>query len=251
MVQFSTHLNTQTNLETSINSKNSTHLTTQPRVGDLAISFKKTWLAVGLLPICGLYGCGTLSSSGASSELVFPENAAQVRPAEAVHDRDVIERVAVNPFDPIALNNLAVAEAARGRYQQALMLLQRAVKLAPARPDIAANFNSLQRWLALAEGQAAIGVQPQPLALPYQDSLAPDVPPLWQKPPAMAAQPQRPVPVFGAPSQGLTGTLSTPPVTPAPLPPVVANPPANSNKATPASAPATTKKPIKPKQKGN
>jgi tetratricopeptide (TPR) repeat protein len=96
------------------------------------------------------------------------------------------ERAAVNPFDPVALNNLAISEAARGRYQQALMLLQRAVKLAPARPDIAANLHSLQRWLVLAEGQAAVGASPQPLALPYQENLLPEVPSLWQAPPVVA-----------------------------------------------------------------
>jgi Flp pilus assembly protein TadD len=101
--------------------------------------------------------------------------------------------LSINPFDPIALNNLAVAEAARGRYQQALSLLQRAVKLAPARADIAANLGNMQRWLAQAEGQAALGLTPQPLQLPYQDNnTVPAVPPLWVEPG------RSPVPTAGA-----------------------------------------------------
>lgn len=95
---------------------------------------------------------------------------------------DPAEQAAINPFDPIALNNLAVVEAGRGRYQQASSLLQRAVKLAPARADIAANLASLQRWLAQAEGQAALGMTPQPLQLPYQEAAVPDLPALWMPP---------------------------------------------------------------------
>jgi tetratricopeptide (TPR) repeat protein len=150
-----------------------------------------------------------------------------MRPATPLHGGDFIDRVSVNPFDPVALNNLAISEAAKGRYQQALMLLQRAVKLAPARPDIAANLQSLQRWLALAEGQAAIGIQPQPLALPYQDNLVPDVPPLWQPPPTS-----------GSPQQGLRGNGAAA-IT---QPPAVANTPTTS-----AVKPgANTRLPIRP-----
>ena len=105
--------------------------------------------------------------------------------------QDPAEMAAINPFDPIALNNLAVLEASRGRYQQAASLLQRAVKLAPARADIAVNLANLQRWLAQAEGQAALGLSPQPLQLPYQESGVPEVPPLWVTPPS-AAQINRP-----------------------------------------------------------
>jgi hypothetical protein len=111
----------------------------------------------------------------------------------------------LNPFDPIALNNIAVAEAARGRYQQALTLLQRAVKLAPARADIAANLASMRQWLAQAEGQAALGLQPQRLQLPYQESAVAPVPPLWRSTaplPAEAGRQDR------APTQNPGGTPS-------------------------------------------
>lgn len=186
-----------------------------------------------MLSACGSLG-GLFGGKASSSGLVFPEQALHTRPAGYMVGGDVAERVAVNPFDPIALNNLAIAEASRGRYQEALMLLQRAVKLAPARPDIAANLQSLQRWLVLAEGQASIGLHPQPLALPYQDSLVPDVPQLWQPPPSVIAQPASRTPMPAA-------TQSSPNAAPAPtsnhrFPSITANPMPN-NKGTPATIP--------------
>ena len=96
---------------------------------------------------------------------------------------EVADGAPINPFDPIALNNQAVAEAARGRYQHAASLLQRAVKLAPARADIASNLLSLQRWMAQAEGQVSLGMDPQPLQVPLPEAAAPDLPPLWSPPP--------------------------------------------------------------------
>ncbi len=142
-----------------------------------------------LLPLVGLMvmlsGCGSFGSRQAT--LTFPA----VVSAQSFHSQgtlgsglgqDPAEMAAINPFDPIALNNLAVMEAGRGRYQQASSLLQRAVKLAPARADIAVNLSNLQRWLAQAEGQAALGLTPQPLQLPYQEAGVPEVPPLWAVP---------------------------------------------------------------------
>jgi tetratricopeptide (TPR) repeat protein len=57
------------------------------------------------------------------------------------------EAARVNPFDPVALNNLAVARAAAGDYQSALDLLARANKMAANRPDIAENYRQLQSWM--------------------------------------------------------------------------------------------------------
>ena len=57
------------------------------------------------------------------------------------------ELVRQNPFDPVALNNMAVAKAAAGDYQSALDMLQRAQRLAPQRLDIRDNLNQLQAWL--------------------------------------------------------------------------------------------------------
>lgn len=147
-------------------------------------------LGVGSLAACGWLGGG---KSPSPSGLQFPLGRAPVADTWATtgllpgSQDAAAESVPINPFDPIALNNQAVVEASRGRYQQALSLLQRAVKLAPARPDIAANLSSMQRWLAQAEGQAALGLQPQALQLPYQETGLQPVPPLWRQPVSPAA----------------------------------------------------------------
>lgn len=144
---------------------------------------------IGLVASVGLTtalsGCGM--SGPRQAPLAFPAAvAAQGYSSQGALGpglgQDPAEMAAINPFDPIALNNLAVMEAGRGRYQQATSLLQRAVKLAPARADIAVNLGNLQRWLAQAEGQAALGMTPQPLQLPYQEAGVPEVPPLWAAP---------------------------------------------------------------------
>jgi hypothetical protein len=132
-----------------------------------------------------LSGCSLWSSPPPAR--VFPYGGLPAGHAEALAGHAALaqesaELASVNPFDPIALNNLAVIESGRGRYQHALSLLQRAVKLAPARADIAVNLGNLQRWMAQAEGQAALGLAPQPLQLPYQETGLPDVPPLWRLP---------------------------------------------------------------------
>jgi len=144
----------------------------------------------GLVGGCGmvlasvvLTGCGSTASSSPSG-LVFPASVAQTGSGAFGRGMDVVDGTALNPFDPVALNNQAVAEAARGRYQHASSLLQRAVKLAPARADIASNLLSIQRWMAQAEGQVALGMEPQPLQLPLPEAGVPDVPPLWAAPPA-------------------------------------------------------------------
>lgn len=68
------------------------------------------------------------------------------------------EAVRLNPFDPVAHNNLAVAKAASGDYQSALDLLTRAVKLAPNRVDIRDNLSQLQSWMDRDGGRV---MQPQ------------------------------------------------------------------------------------------
>lgn len=141
------------------------------------------FVAMALVAV-GLAGCG--SSGSKRSTLAFPAASAGYGYSSLGSmggvGQDPSEAAAINPFDPIALNNLAVSEASRGRYQQALSLLQRAVKLAPARADISANLASMQRWLSQAEGQAALGMSPQPLQLPYQETGIPEVPSLWMSP---------------------------------------------------------------------
>ena len=53
----------------------------------------------------------------------------------------------VNPFDPAALNNLAVVKAGQGHYDDAYDLLQRAARLAPQSEEIRANVNRLKAWM--------------------------------------------------------------------------------------------------------
>jgi hypothetical protein len=171
------------------------------------------------LAACGvLVGCSSTSQRSPTG-LVFPASVAQTGSGAFGRGMDVVDGIALNPFDPVALNNQAVAEAARGRYQHASSLLQRAVKLAPARADIASNLLSLQRWMAQSEGQVALGMEPQPLQLPLPEAGVPDVPPLWVAPPT---------PMFG--SVGATGR----PVAPAPANAVATTP--SVGRAAPALA---------------
>ena len=79
--------------------------------------------------------------------------------------------VDVNPFDAVALNNLAVARAAQGDYQTAVTLLERAARLAPGRQDIADNLARFKTWLE--GGEKYLDVQ--------GGSAPPDLPPLWSK----------------------------------------------------------------------
>ncbi len=97
------------------------------------------------------------------------------------------ELVRQNPFDPVALNNMAVAKAAAGDYQSALDMLQRAQRLAPQRLDIRDNLTQLQNWL---QQHHTIPVASKlPAARPLGSSAAtilPEPPPLWS-PPASAS----------------------------------------------------------------
>lgn len=208
-------------------------------------------LTAAVIGACSLAACGWLGGGKSSSALVFPVNG---NPAAGAWEATGLvpggasagaaagtapESAPINPFDPIALNNQAVVEASRGRYQQALTLLQRAVKLAPARPDIAANLSSMQRWLAQAEGQAALGLAPQPLQVPQQASTVQPVPPLWM-PPARPVAPSRapanpaPAPVAAPPSGGVSGAVAPLPASTvaAPASPVLAQPAAQSARSS-------------------
>ncbi len=58
----------------------------------------------------------------------------------------------VNPFDPIALNNKAVEQMEKRDYRAALILLDRAVRLAPHHFEIRKNYQQLKRWLQAGGG---------------------------------------------------------------------------------------------------
>ena len=51
-----------------------------------------------------------------------------------------------NPFDAVTLNNMAVKRADKGDYSVAIMLLERASRLAPDRKDISDNLAELKVW---------------------------------------------------------------------------------------------------------
>ncbi|MFT4047311.1 MAG: hypothetical protein QM661_11530 [Solimonas sp.] len=82
-----------------------------------------------------------------------------------------------NPFDPVQLNNLAVARTRNGDVYAALQLLERAARLSPDQPVIADNRTRLRSWIA-----AKIGAnQRQMEAVPAGNVPAqlPDPPALW------------------------------------------------------------------------
>ena len=91
------------------------------------------------------------------------------------------EALRVNPFDPVALNNLAVARAEAGDYNTSLDLLKRAARLAPVDNEIAANLSRLRGWLNSFEvsGQD-VPRAGDPLDQRVAGSLPPPPPPLWE-----------------------------------------------------------------------
>lgn len=93
------------------------------------------------------------------------------------------EALDVNPFDPIALNNLAVARAQQGRYVEAEGLLERAARLAPEETEIAANLGRLREWLRsyAITPEEPTGLIPAEVLAPRADAsgLPPEPPALW------------------------------------------------------------------------
>lgn len=84
----------------------------------------------------------------------------------------------VNPFDAVALNNLAVAKAERGQFYEAMSLLERAAKLAPDNSEVIANLARLRGYV---QSYATAGVVPGPVAVNNLagSNLPPAPPPLW------------------------------------------------------------------------
>ena len=114
------------------------------------------------------------------------------------------EAVRLNPFDPVALNNLAVNYAATGDYQNAVALLERAQRIAPNRSDIVNNLANLKAWMA-QDSQFVTGGRgvPQALNFPRAEDTPPELPPLWAGPNGTYPQPlaaRAPVPVQGYPA---------------------------------------------------
>ncbi|MEN9868841.1 MAG: Tetratricopeptide repeat [Pseudomonadota bacterium] len=92
------------------------------------------------------------------------------------------ELVRQNPFDPVALNNMAIAKAAAGDYQSALELLTRAARLAPQRSDIRENLTQLQSWQQQTHSITLNPVGQAGSTRPRNHALLPEPPPLWPQP---------------------------------------------------------------------
>ena len=99
------------------------------------------------------------------------------------------EALQVNPFDAAAINNLAVVRSEQGHYYEAIDLLERASRLTPDDPEIAANLARLRHWVQ-AYGMSAndpYGVLPHPSdGTPSlsQPSVPAPAPPLWDPRPS-------------------------------------------------------------------
>lgn len=93
---------------------------------------------------------------------------------------DSAQALEVNPFDPVALNNLAVSKADQGQFQPAMALFERASRLAPDNAEVAANLARLRGYV---QSYAAAGFDPA--TIPSAGSpvsslrLPPEPPPLW------------------------------------------------------------------------
>lgn len=127
----------------------------------------------------GVYGPGGVYADTARSNLAAGDTEAARSNFE--------QALKVNPFDAVALNNLAVTMVAQGQYFEAQGLLERAARLAPENFEIAANLSRLQEWTRtytlLQQSQQAPTVagatEPaQSLALP-SSNLPPEPPGLW------------------------------------------------------------------------
>ena len=122
-----------------------------------------------------------------TQDMVARQHLAEGRPDAA--EQALQEALQVNPFDPAAMNNLAVVRSEQGHYYEAIDLLERASRLSPDDPEIAANLARLRHWVQ-AYGMSAAdpyGVLPHPAdGTPTlnQPSVPPPAPPLWNAQPS-------------------------------------------------------------------
>lgn len=95
-----------------------------------------------------------------------------------------IEGEGLNPFDVIALNNRAVSRVESDDHQMALVLLERAARIAPYNLDVQANYDRLKQWLLL-QRQGGTAIKTTRLSLfisehkGSESSLTPEPPSLW------------------------------------------------------------------------
>ncbi|NGY03754.1 tetratricopeptide repeat protein [Solimonas terrae] len=131
----------------------------------------KTWfIAVLLLPLAAFAQSAAAPSSAQLQSLL--ENGQVTQAVNTLENT-----LGDNPFDPVQLNNLAVARSRDGDVYAALELLDRAARLAPDQAVILDNRTKLREWIA-----ARIGANKQQLdtvAVDRLPSQLPDPPPLW------------------------------------------------------------------------
>lgn len=139
----------------------------------------------------GVIVLGALALAWHSMALGQDAERARAQFAEGEHAAAAAEweaRLEVNPFDPADLNNLAVAKAAQGDFQSARELLQRAVRLAPEREDIAANLARLADWMdRQRDGIASPGAHPA-LVEPGARVVPPEPPAPWPRKASVAGR---------------------------------------------------------------
>ncbi len=82
----------------------------------------------------------------------------------------------VNPFDAVALNNLAVAKAESGQFYEAMSLLERAAKLTPDNSEVIANLARLRGYV---QSYATAGVEASPATRTFAGNLPAAPPALW------------------------------------------------------------------------
>jgi tetratricopeptide (TPR) repeat protein len=114
-----------------------------------------------------------------------------------------------NPFDPVALNNLAVTQAAQGDYLNAVASLERAYRLAPNRADIASNLKNLQLWIGQSNISVNSGRPASPLIFPRAEDLPPEVPALWGRMDGLVQPLARSIADPPMPATSVTGSAPT------------------------------------------
>ncbi len=125
------------------------------------------------LILLGILLCGSATAQQAVTPLESLLESGRVGDAVSVLELKLGE----NPYDPVQLNNLAVARARQAEYFGALELLDRAARLAPENTGIADNRRQLRDWLAQRIGANSRGLEADARALP---SGLPPPPPLWE-----------------------------------------------------------------------
>jgi len=119
----------------------------------------------------------SVSAHAAEVPLAAPAGGAEVML------KSLEDRLGGNPFDPVAMNNLAVVRLAENNPYAAAELLGRAYQLAPENAVIADNNTRLASWIearARAEQRASAG-KPGAVVDDGSQPFPPEPPALWPR----------------------------------------------------------------------